>query len=1020
MNIAERCIRRPVFTCVIMLLLIIIGLLAYKQLTIRHLPNITQPTISVVTHFNGANPQMIEKEITIPLENAISGINGIQNIRSKSVLGKSRITIDFRLGTNINEAINNIRNQSAGIYRKLPEGTEMPQVYRNDEDSNPVAIIGFQDANHNALEITDFVSRYIQPVLQETEGVGQVSFFGARDYAIKIALEPVKMAAHKVTVADIKYALKQQNVDIPGGQIKSKNRFYTVVAQAKLQEPRQFGKLVVGHHKHQPIHLNEVATVNVGNENEDSILRINGKSAIGLAITAQSTANPVDVAKNIRHTLNELRTNFPDGFSANIFFDSTEYIKRSIFEVYKTFLEATLFVAIVVFLFLGNLRASLIPIVTIPICIIAAFAPMQWLGFELNTLTMLAMVLAIGLVVDDAIVVLENCHRHMHNGISAIQSAIKGGKEITFALIAMTITLAAVYAPMAFVEGFTGKLLQQFGITLAITVLISGLVALTLSPLMCAKLLVSKEGRYSQWVNRKFERISEYYELSLRYSLKHWWIIVTSLLISLSIGSYSYFHAGSELAPVEDQSYIIGPVSAPTNTSTDYVNEYVKQLEDIYASLPEQDNWLASVRPGSAYTLLKLVPWEKRTRSQQEIAQQLAPEMRALTGISVFPVSKNPLSQHGSNSQFGIALLSNRDYQQMNTAANHFVKALERSHYFTNVKNNFSMDSEQIDIQINRQLANDLEVNLSDIAELIATMVGGNNPVNYTYDGQSYKVIVQLQQEMRRDISVLNHLYVQSARGKMIPLSSLIEISTSIGPDNYPHLNRLRSINIDAELSPGSNINEAINFVNLLAKDTLPEGIQYRFTGAAQEYLESSNSTALAFLLAILFIYLVLAAQFESFIDPFIVLLTVPMCLLGAITTLYLCGINLSIYSTLGLITLIGLITKHGILITEFANQSQRAGKSKMEAILSSAKVRLRPILMTTFAMLLGALPLALASGAGSESRKQLGIVILSGMSLGTIFSLYIVPAAWLLLSQKRSIEVKLSGESAIPAHPLQ
>lgn len=1001
MNLSEYCIRRPVFTSVFIFLLIIIGLLSYKNLPVRHLPNISKPTISVVTHYNGASPELIEKELTIPLENALSGIGGITSMRSQSVLGKSRIKIDFKLDIDINEAINNIRNRSAGIYRKLPDGADMPQVYRNDDDSNPVAIIGFQDTNRNALEMTDYITRYIQPIIQESEGVAEVSLFGAREYAIKIALNPVKMAAHKVTVANIKQALKQQNVNIPAGQIKSKNRFYTVVAQSKLQEPQQFGELVVAHRKDQSIYLREVASVTVGNNNEDHILRINGKSAVGLSITAESTANPLLVAQQIRNTMAQLQPNYPEGFSASIFFDSTDYVKRSIFEVYKTFIEAILFVAAVVFLFLGSLRAALIPIATIPICLVATFAPMYWFGFELNTLTLLAMVLAIGLVVDDAIVMLENCHRHIKNGLSARQAAITGSKEITFALIAMTVTLAAVYAPMGFVEGFTAKLLQQFGITLAATVLISGVVALTLSPLMCAKLLNTHTNTYTLWMDRYFERLSASYEKSLRRALTHWHLLTLLLLAALGLGIYAFAHSGSELAPIEDQSYIIAPVSAPTNTSTSYVDHYVKQLEAIYKNVPEQSNWLSSVRAGSAFTLLKLTPWEDRNRTQQEIAKSLIPKMQALTGVSAFPKSPNPLSQSGGNNTFGLSLLSNNDYIPMNAAANQFVLALEKSGFFSNVKNNFSMDSEQIDIQINRQLANDLQVNFSDIAELIATMVGGNNPIDYTYNGQSYKVVLQLQQDKRRDIAVLNQLYVQSARGKMIPLSSLIHVTNNIGPEDYPHLNRLRSINISADLRQGVTMSEAIEYTNTIAKSSLPDGMQYEYTGAAQDYLESSNSTTLAFFLALLFIYLVLAAQFESFTDPLIVLLTVPLCLLGAITTLYILGINLSIYSTLGLITLIGLITKHGILITEFANSNRKAGYEGLEAVVLSAQIRLKPILMTTLAMLLGALPLALAQGAGSESRRQLGIVILSGMGFGTIFSLYIVPAAWLLINRK-------------------
>lgn len=1003
MNIAEKCIQRPVFTCVLMCLLLIIGFISYKQLTVRHYPNISKPTISILTLFNGASPELIEKEITIPLENIVSGINGIANIRSKSVLGKSRIYIDFKLGKDIDEALNEIRNKSTGFFRKLPAGAEMPQVYRNDDDVDPVAIIGFQDKERSPLEITDYIKRYVLPVMQESNGVGEVELFGAREYVIKIELQPLQMASYKITVADIKRALKQQSVDIPGGQIKSKNRFYTVVAHARLSEPQQFDSIVVGHHNHHPIHLSEVAKVIIGDDNEDRILRINGQSAVGLAILPQSTANPVDVAGSVRKSLEDVRQYFPSTMQANVFFDSTEYIKRSIFEVYKTFIEASIFVALVVLLFLGNFRSALIPIITIPICIIASFAPIQWLGYDLNTLTMLALVLAIGLVVDDAIVVLENCHRHMQSGKNARTAAITGGKEITFALIAMTITLAAVYVPMAFVEGFTGKLLQQFGITLSIAVLISGLVALTLSPLMCSKLLSHKEGRYSRWLDKVFTRLELSYAHALRRGVKHPFLLAMFLCTSLGLGLYCLQNIGSELAPVEDQSYLIGPVMGPTNTSSAYMDEYVKKLEAIYADVPEQTNWLVSIRPSYAFTLLKLRSWEDRVRSQQAISDSLKEPLENLTGVTVKLRNSNPLSQGGSKSSFSFALIGNKDFSELHEVTQQFMKDMERSGKFEDIKNYFSMDSEQIDIHIDRQLANDLEVNMGDISELISTMVGGDHPVNYTYDGQSYNVVLRLDNTLRNDISLLNQLYVQSARGKMIPLSAIISVGRSIGPDNFPHLNRLRSVNISANLTNTTKVNQAVEVIRNIAADTLPDGVQFKFTGGTEDYLESSNSTIIAFVLALVFIYLVLAAQFESFIDPFVVLLTVPLCLLSSISCLYLSGNDLSIYSTIGLITLIGLITKHGILITEFANTHHLAGSSSLEAVIAAARTRLRPILMTTLAMVLGAFPLALASGAGAESRRILGIVILSGMSIGTLFSLLVVPAAWLALSKLKN-----------------
>ncbi|MBA2709462.1 MAG: efflux RND transporter permease subunit [Tatlockia sp.] len=1020
MKFPERFIQRPVFTLVFTLILVIAGLINFEKLPLRHLPNIDKPVIHISTDFDGASPELVEKEITIPIENAISGISGIDSLRSTSLLGKSRINIDFQLGVEVNEALSDIRNKLSAVQGKLPKDIHPPTVSKNDADANPVAVIGFSDKSKTPLEITDYVTRNIKPILQEIKGVGEVTFHGGRDYAVKIALDPVRMAAHQVTVAQIKNALIQQNIDVPSGQIKSANRYYTVVTHARLQEAKHFADLVISHQNNQLIRLAEVARVSVASENEDNLLRINGKPAVGLAILAQSTANPVEVAAAVKKIISSLRPNLPPGFNIQVVFDSTHYIKQSIHEVYKTFIEAVFFVGLVVFLFLGTLRATLIPIITIPICLISAFWPMYYLGFELNTLTLLAMVLAIGLVVDDAIVVLENCHRHMQSGLNAKQAAIKGSNEIIFVIMAMTITLAAVYAPMGFVSGFTGKLFLQFGTTLALSVIISGLIALSLTPMMCSKLLKHEEGRYSLWLDKHFGRLSTRYQESLDFALSQPRRLIKYLSFFCLLGLFCYMHLGAELAPIEDQSYIIGPISSPTNSSTAYTDKYSRELEAIYETIPEKAAYLTSVKPSSAFTLLKLIPWNERKRSQKQISNELSEKMQKITGVNVFPVSPNPLGHRGSNnSQFSLSLLGSSTYSKLNEISSEVIKALSDDQRLRHVKNNLALDSEQIDIEIDRQLAADLHVNLADVAELLSTMLGGSNPVNFNYDGQSYKVVLQLQQSERRDVSVLNKLYVKSGRGRMIPLSTLIKINNTIGPDSLPHLNRLRSANITAELSPGTHINEVIKDVKKLMKEKLPEDVQYRFIGSVKDYIESSNSSLYAFLLALLFIYLVLAAQFESFTDPLIVLFSVPLCLVGAVSALYIFGENLSIYTNIGMVTLIGLITKHGIMITEFANKQLRLGKSRREAVIESARIRLRPILMTTLAMVLGALPLAMATGAGGESRRQLGLVISCGMTFGTVFSLYVVPFAYLLISRRKTLIQGNDDEISLSANPV-
>lgn len=1002
MRFPEFFIKRPVFTLVFTFILVITGLLSVSGLAIRHMPDISKPVVNVTTDYDGASPELVEKEITIPIENLLAGVSGIDSIQSRSSLGKSQINIDFQMGVDINETVNDIRNKMSAITRKLPLGSGAPAVSKNDSDANPVLVLGFEDSHRSPLEITDYISRYIKPVIQEIQGVGEVSYFGGRDYAVKIAIDPVKMAARKITVADIKNTLIQQNIDIPSGQIKSKNRNYTVVTQARLNKAKHFGDLVVAQKNKHLIRLSEVAQIQISSENEEHLLRINGKPAVGLAVFSQSTANPVDVAQNVRKSIKELKPGFPKTFSASVVFDATGYIKQSIYQVFKTFIEAVLFVGLVVFLFLGNLRTALIPIVTIPICLIATFWPMRLLGFDLNTLTLLAMILAIGLVVDDAIVVLENCHRHMQKGKSAMQAAIEGSHEIIFAILAMTITLAAVYAPIGFVEGFTGKLFLQFGATLSISVIISGIVALTLSPMMSARLLREQSNAYTHWLEQFFNKIADHYQKSLNLILTKKRLFSILLIFSCLAGVYLYQHIEAELAPTEDRSYIIGPINAPTNSSMAYTDYYARQLERIYDGIEEKENYLMSVRPNGGFSILKLKPWEQRKRSQEEISDELGQKMDELTGVSVFPVSPNPLGRATGNSRFSVAILGNTSYKRLNDVSNMLVKALDELPELRQIKNNLALDSEQINIDIDRQLAADLGVNLADVAELLSTMLGGNNPVNFNFDGQAYKVIVQLDQSLRQDISILNSLYVQNQSGKMIPLSALVKISNSIGPDSLPHLNRMRTSTITAEFTPGAHLNKVVEKVEALLNENLPDDMQYRFTSSVKDYLESSGSSLFAFALALLFIYLVLAAQFESFIDPFIVLVSVPLCLLGALLALWLFNGSLNIYTNIGMVTLIGLIAKHGIMITEFANQQRKQGKDKQNAIIDSAVIRLKPILMTSSAMILGALPLILASGAGSESRQQLGLVIIGGLLIGTFFSLYLVPLTYLLLSRKK------------------
>lgn len=1006
MNIPSLCIRRPVFTIVISLMMIILGVMAFHDLPVRYLPDIDKPVISISTAYPGASPQLIEQEVTTPIENELAGISGVDNMHSTSSLGMSQVKIRFNLGVNISEQLDDIRNKLASIRKHMPSDVEPPVIRKVDGGGNPAVIFAFTDKNKSAIAISDYVNRYVFNQLEEVDGVGEVFFFGGHSYAIRIGLQPDKMAARSVTIADIKNAMAQQNLNVPSGQIKSRNRYYTVITNARFKDAQQFKKLIIKVQNGYAIHLSDVATVVVGPEDVESALRVDGQPAVGLGVIPQSTANPVTVAKKAIATINHLRSTLPNGMQAKVVYNKANFIKQSINEVYRTLIEAIIFVVLVVFLFLGNMRSALIPIVTVPICLLAVFWPMSLLGYSINTLTLLALVLAIGLVVDDAIVMLENIYRHIQKGMTPIQAAFKGSREIVFAIIAMTVTLAAVFAPLGFTGGLTGKLFLQFGITLSAAVIISGFVALTLSPMMCGRFLQNKqEGKFSAWLDRLFAKLTASYKNGLRWVFNKR-IYVVLLLILFSGGGYYLYHTlPSELAPTEDQGAIIGVVSSPNNSSFSYTNAYTKQIEKLYDAIPEKQAYLMAAGfpdPSSAFSILILKPWQQRERSQKQISAELGKKMRAIPGIDAFPVSPAPLGRrHSNNHGLSIRMMTTGSYASLNTVMNNMVTQLEQYPGLSNVSNNLQLNSAQFRVDINRNLAADMHVNVGDIANTIATMLGGSNPGNFEYDGQSYKIILQLPRSQRGDVAALKQLYVANREGKMVPLANLISISNDIGPSELPHFNRMRSAELSAEITPGYNMGEAIKFIQQQFKQ-LPENVKYQFSGGAKDYTQTLGRTAMAFMLALLFIYLVMAAQFESFVDPLIILFAVPLSLVGALLSLKLSGGTINIYSNIGMVTLIGLISKHGILITEFANQLRKQGYELREAVIEAAALRLRPILMTTAAMVLGALPLALASGAGAASRQQIGWVIVGGMLIGTFFSLVVVPVAYSYLARKQ------------------
>lgn len=1012
MSLPQFCIKRPVFTIAVSLVLVIVGIISFSRLTIREYPSFDRPVISIHTAYTGASASLIENDVTTPIENAIASVSGIEAIRSSSSEGSSDIDIDFRDGYAINVGMNDVRDKLSTVLRHLPEGIEAPVLRKNDSDSRPSIVVAVTDANKSSLQLTDYVSRYIEPLVQQVDGVSNVWMWGARNYAMRIWLDPTSMAARNVTVSDVVNTLQAQNINVPAGEVKGQDRDYPVNANVNLENVQQFNNLIIRDQNGKITRFRDVAKVHMGSNNIDSAFRINGKSGIALGVVPESTANPIEVSEEVHAAIKQLSTSLPPGMQLSVVYDTAKFINLSITEVYRALAEALILVILVVFLFLGSMRSTFIPIVTIPVCLIAIFSGLYLFSYSINTITLLALVLAIGLVVDDAIVMLENIYRHMEQGLSAYDAAMKGSKEIIFAIIAMTLTLVAVYLPVAFTQGLTGTLFRQFALTLAGAVLISGFVALTLSPMMCSRLLrkVDHSNRYTKRLDHFFAVSMQRYQQLLATVLhQKKWVVIALLLLGV-LGTYIYNSMPSELAPMEDRGSIMGIISAPTNSSFNYTEKYARQVEALYNKIPQARSYLMSVGfpdPTEAFSILILKPWKDRTLSQQQITEQLRKSMQQIIGVDAFPVEPAPFRGHSSsNSSINIRIMSLVDYQQLAYMVQRLVEQLSNYPGLTNVDSSIQLDNQEFDIHIDREAAADLQVNLKDVSAAIATLLGGKTATTFEYGGQNYDVILQMQRSDLKDLQSLDKIYVRSANNSMIPLSSIISVVPAVGPVTLPHFDRLRSDEITADIAPGYSVGDVVTYIKQFMQQHLPSSAKYAFSGSVKDFLDAHARMEMIFLLAFAFIYLVLAAQFESFIDPFIVLFSVPLSLVGAIVVLRVAGGSMNIFSQIALVTLVGLIAKHGILITEFANQLRAEGLDLYQAISQAATLRLRPILMTTGAMVLGALPLALATGPGAVSRQQVGWVIVGGMLFGTFFSLFVVPTAYIFLSRLRKSSV--------------
>jgi multidrug efflux pump len=1013
MVLSDVCIRRPVFATVMSLIILLVGLVSYNRLAVREYPKIDEPVVTVETRYPGASAEIVESQVTKPMEDSIAGIDGIDVLTSISRAEQSQITVRFRLEKDPDSGANDVRDRVSRVRSKLPQTIEEPVIAKVEADANPIIWLSFSSDNMSQLDLTDIANRIVKPRLQLLPGAADVRIGGERKYAMRIWLDRDKLAAYRLTPADVEDALRRQNVEVPAGRIESRQREFSVVSQTDLTTPVEFENIIVRTVNGYAVRVKDVAQVELGPAAERTSVRFNGQNAVSLGVIRQATANPLELAAYVKKEVPKLNEELaPQGVKIAISVDNTLFIERSIKSVYSTIGEAIVLVALVIFVFLRSLRASIIPLVTIPVSLIGSFALMSLAGFTVNTLTLLALVLAIGLVVDDAIVVLENIYRHIEEGMKPFEAALKGAKEIGFAVIAMTLTLAAVYAPVAFTPGRTGRLFVEFALTLAGAVIVSGFVALTLSPMMCSIMLKHQEkhGIVYRAIENTLNAITAGYRRILMMTLSARWLVI--LVYVLVIGALAWLATGmkKELAPIEDRGTIFTSITGPDGASLEYTEKYARRLEKIAEEAKEIDRVFIiagnpTVERGIAF--FRTVDWSERSRSTLDIIKDMQPKMAAVPGVLAFPNAPPSLGQSIRERPVNLVVLTSASYQELQNVVQQIVTEASKNPGLTNIDTDLRLNKPQVNVEVDRDKAADAGVQIETVGRTLETTLGGRNVTRFKKGGDQYDVVVQIQGAERDTPDDINNIFVRAA-GKngapeqMLPLSSLLKVRETVAPRELNHFGQRRAAVITANLANGYTQGEAIEFMEDTAKRILKPGYATDLSGSSREYRASSGSLMLTFVLALAFIYLVLAAQFESFIDPFIIMLTVPLSMAGALAALKWSGGTLNVYSQIGLITLVGLITKHGILIVEFTNQLREQGKAMRDAIVEAAILRLRPILMTTGAMVLGAVPLALATGAGAESRIQIGWVIVGGMTFGTLLTLFVVPTFYTFLARKK------------------
>jgi multidrug efflux pump len=1009
MKLTDIFVKRPVLAVVVNLVILIAGVQSIRSLSVRQYPRSDIAVVRVTTAYIGANADLVRGFITTPLERVIASADGIDYMESSSAQGLSTITVHLALNYDTNAALTQIQAKVAQVRNDLPPEAEAPIIELETADNQFAAMyLGFASEDLDANQITDYLTRVVQPKLSAVSGVQRADILGARTFAMRVWLKPEKMAALGLTPSELREALARNNYLSALGKTKGSMVSVNLVANTDLKTAEEFRQLVVKESQGTVVRLGDVADVVLGAENYDQDVRFNGQQATFMGIWVLPTANSLDVIRRVRAALPEIESQLPAGMTVGIPYDATEYIQDAIDEVLTTLGETLLIVVVVIFLFLGSVRSVLIPVVAIPISLVGAVFLMAAAGFTINLLTLLAIVLAVGLVVDDAIVMLENVERHLHAGKTPRQAALVGARELVGPIVAMTVTLAAVYAPVGIQGGLTGSLFREFAFTLAGAVIVSGVVALTLSPMMGSKLLRKgdTDRGFAGWINRRFDAVRRGYSRMLAGTLRYrpvvlaLWGIVALLIVPF------YMFSQRELAPVEDQGFIMGIVQASANSTLDQTNLFTSQIHDVYRSFPETESIFQIAFPTGGFGGMVLKPWSERSKTAEQVLMESMGPLAQISGVRVIPMTPAPLPG-GGDFPVDLVIASTAEPEQLLDLANQLVGKAFASGLFIFADADLKFDQPQTRVVFDRDKVRSQGVDLSQAGRDLSTLLGGDYVNRFSIQGRSYKVIPQLKRSERLTPDQLSDIYVTGPEGRMVPLSTFATLETSTEPRELKRFQQLNAVRIQGVIPPPVSLDQALTFLEEEARKILPPGFALDYAGESRQLRTEGGKFLGMFLLSAVLIYLVLAAQFESFRDPFIILAgSVPLAVSGALLFSFLGFTTLNIYSQVGLITLVGLVAKNGILIVEFANHLQETGLDKLRAVLEASTTRLRPILMTTAATVVGHFPLVLAAGPGAGARNSIGIMLVSGMVIGSVFTLFVVPSIYVLLARTRAAEV--------------